>query len=57
MINLNIARIINSENSNYRFQITIDGKTFEKINSKDKNYSEVHTSCLSKFFVFLLSMY
>lgn len=49
-----IARIISSEGSNFRFHITIDGKTFEKIDSKDKNYAEVHTSCLSKLLPFII---
>jgi len=37
-----------TEGSNYKFSVNIDGKTFEILDSKDKEYQEVHNSCLSK---------
>lgn len=36
------------EGSNYKFQVNIDGKTLNLQDSKDNEYQEVHSSCISK---------
>jgi len=44
--NCYLAKIIESNYTNYTFEINIDGKTIKQIGVKTKQYSEVHPSCL-----------
>ena len=43
-----LAKIVDVENDQYKFLIKIDGQEIIKHDNKDKDYQEVHPSCLSK---------
>ncbi len=43
----NPAKIVDTIGNNYKLLMKIDGELIEKISSRDKDYSEVHPSCLS----------
>jgi hypothetical protein len=42
-----IARIIDTKEDEYIFTIKVDGKELTKRDKKNKEYSEVHPTCLS----------
>ena len=46
----NLAKIVDTVGLNYKFLVKIDGKEIIKEDLKDKDYHEVHPSCLSKYY-------
>lgn len=48
ILNLNVAKIIDTNDDDYIFSIKVDGSDLIKRDKRNKEYSEVHPSCLSK---------